>query len=128
MLTSFLLQSLLIRCHFSYQTFFVQPYFFPFIICFFFSATIVCNIRRKEQCLKDGKVGLGLASVDYPKSMQKNRMTLDELERAIQIRIMSRAPRPQVQFMTAYKMFGSPKIVYICPCIKGLHNIKISKT
>ena len=65
--------------------------------------------RRKEQCLKDGKVGLGLASVDYPKSMQKNRMTLDELERAIQIRIMSRAPRPQVQFMTAYKMFGSPK-------------------
>jgi Ca2+-binding EF-hand superfamily protein len=65
--------------------------------------------RRKEQCLKDGRVGLGLASVDYPASMQKNRMTLDELERQIQIRIESRAPRPQVQFMTAYKMFGSPK-------------------
>jgi len=65
--------------------------------------------KRKEQCLADGKVGLGLSCVNYPKSMQKNRMTLDELERIIQVKIMSRAPRPQVQFMTAYKMFGSPK-------------------
>ena len=66
-------------------------------------------VQRKEQCLQDGKVGLGLASVDYPQCMQKNRMSLDDLEAMIQNKIESRAPRPQVQFMTAYKMFGSPK-------------------
>ena len=65
--------------------------------------------KRKEQCLEDGKVGLGLSGLNYPASMQKNRMSLDELERIIQVKIMSRAPRPQVQYMTAYKMFGSPK-------------------
>ena len=44
-----------------------------------------------------------------PTVAAQEQMTLDELQRIIQQKIEQRAPRPQVQFMTAYKMFGSPK-------------------
>ena len=78
------------------------------------------NVRRDQEQWVDRKrksaalmelqhVGMGMKATSYPLSMQQNRATLDELEKIIQQKIEQRAPRPQVQFMTAYKMFGSPK-------------------
>lgn len=78
------------------------------------------NIRRDQEQWLEAKeksakllhihqVGMGNRPSEYPASMRKNKMSLDELQRIIQQKIEQRAPRPQVQFMTAYKMFGSPK-------------------
>ena len=78
------------------------------------------NIRRDQEMWVEAKkksaallhlqqVGMGSKPTEYPASMRKSKMSLDELQRIIQQKIEQRAPRPQVQFMTAYKMFGSPK-------------------
>lgn len=45
---------------------------------------------------------------DWPKSLEKNRWTLEEIEATIQQKIVERTKRPSDQYREAYAMFGSP--------------------
>lgn len=69
------------------------------------------NLRRDEEMeLEENKRKAAQAPVlsKWPKSLARNRQTLQELEQAIQLKIIERTRRANDQYREAYAMFGSP--------------------
>lgn len=69
------------------------------------------NLRRDEEMEKEQarrKHGQAPVLKKWPKSLGRNRMTLDQVEQAIQLKIIERTRRANDQYREAYAMFGSP--------------------
>ena len=65
--------------------------------------------QRQHALNETHKVGRGEAALAYPKSMEKFKMSQEEIKLLLQRKIEQRARRPEVQLQVAFKMFGSPK-------------------